>query len=201
MREPAILEKILTADEYLEAELASEVKHEFDNGKLVAMAGGEIEHNLIQGEIYSLLKNFIQASRPPFLALNSETKVWFPKLNKFVYPDVSVLSKPPQFYVTPTGKVRRDAVLNPVLVVEVLSDDTRNYDKGEKFERYCTLPSFREYLLVEPLKTWAETIYIGDENAEPPTRTFTDSADTIRLHSLDCEIKLRDIYRVLEDLT
>lgn len=200
MRERAIFERILTAEEYLEAELASEVKHEFDNGKLVAMAGGEIEHNLIKGEIYSLLKNFVQSARLPYLVLDSDTKVWFPKLNKFVYPDVLVLNKPPQFYATPAGKIRRDAVLNPVLIVEVLSDETRNYDKGKKFERYCTLPGFREYLLIEPLKTWAETIFIGDENAEPQTRTFTEITDAIRLHSLDCEIKLQDIYRTLEDL-
>lgn len=69
----------------------------------------------------------------PFLVLDSAMKTWFTSLDKFVCPDVTVLGKPPQFYVAANGALHRDAIGNPVLVIEVLSKGTRDYDKGEKF--------------------------------------------------------------------
>lgn len=193
---------VLTAEAYLDAEARSPVKHEFDNGKLIEMAGGDIAHNLVKGEIFSLLKSLIESAQLPFLVLDSDMKTWFPSLGKFVYPDVTVIAKPPQFYVTPGGKTRRDAIVNPVLIVEVLSDDTRDYDKGEKFDYYCTLESFREYLLIEPEKTWAKTIFLEDPaNGLQRVKIFTNPTDTIHLHTIGCDIRLTDVYRVLEGLT
>lgn len=191
----------LTAEEYLDTEARAAQKHEFDNGNLTEMAGGDITHNLIKGEIFSLLKQLIEANQLPFWVLDSDMKTWFPALDKFVYPDVTVISKPPQFYVAPSGKVRRDAIVNPVLIVEVLSDETRDYDKGNKFDGYCTLPSFREYLLVEPGKTWAKTIFLEDPaNGLLRVKTYTDLGDRVQLHSIGCDLALTDIYRVLEEL-
>jgi len=193
---------VLTADAYLDQEARSPVKHEFDNGKLIEMAGGDIAHNLVKGEIFSLLKNLVESDRLPFLVLDSDMKTWFPSLGKFVYPDVTVIAKPPQFYVAENGKVRRDAIVNPVLIVEVLSEDTRDYDKGEKFDYYCTLESFREYLLIEPEKTWAKTVYLEDPaNGLQRVKMLTDPEASIFLHSIGCEIRLADIYRALEGLT
>jgi len=191
----------ISTDEYLDLEARSLVRHEFNNGKLLEMAGGDIIHNLVKGEIYSLLKTFVESSQLPCLVLDSDMKTWFPSLGKFVYPDVTVIAKPPQFYVAESGKLRRDAIVNPLLVVEVLSEDTRSYDKGEKFDYYCTLESFREYLLVEPEKTWAKTIYLEDAaNGLHRVTTYTDPMASILLHSIGCEIRLADIYRVLEGL-
>lgn len=193
---------VLSAEAYLDMEARSPVKHEFDNGKLIEMAGGDIAHNLVKGEIFSLLKNLVESERLPFLVLDSDMKTWFSSLGKFVYPDVTVIAKPPQFYIAPSGKIRRDAIVNPVLIVEVLSDDTRDYDKGEKFDYYCTLESFREYLLIEPEKTWAKTIYLEDPaNGLQRVRIFTDLTDKIHLHTLGCDLFLTDIYQVLDGLT
>jgi Uma2 family endonuclease len=191
----------MTAEEYLDAEARASEKHEFDNGNLIEMAGGDITHNLIKGEIFSLLKQLIEANQLPFWVLDSDMKTWFPALDKFVYPDITVMSKPPQFYVAPNGKVRRDAIVNPVLIVEVLSHETRDYDKGNKFDGYCTLPTFREYLLVEPDKTWAKTIFLEDPaNGLQRVKTYTDRADRVHLHSIGCDLALADVYRVLEEL-
>jgi len=192
----------ISAEDYLDMEARSPVKSEFDNGQLLEMAGGDIIHNLVKGEIYSLLKTFIESGQLPCLVLDSDMKTWFTSLGKFVYPDVTVIAKPPQFYIADNGKIRRDAITNPILVIEVLSDATRNYDKGEKFDYYCTLDSFREYLLVEPEKTWVKTIYLEDPaNGLQRVTTYTDLSESIFLHSIGGEIRLADIYRVLEGLT
>ena len=191
----------ISAEEYLDMEARSPVKHEFDNGKLLEMAGGDYYHNKIKFEIAFLLEQLFRASRLELEVLDSDMKTWFTSLGKFVYPDVTVIAKPPQFYVAENGKIRRDAIVNPLLIIEVLSDDTRSYDKGEKFDYYCTLSSFREYLLVEPEKIWAKTIYLEDPaNGLQRVTTYTDLSDSIFLHSLGCEIRLADIYRVLEGL-
>jgi len=192
---------VMSAEEYLNAEARASEKHEYDHGNLTNMAGGDILHNLIKGEIFSLLKQIIEANHLPFWVLDSDMKAWFPALDKFVYPDVTIISKPPQFYVAPGGKVRRDAIVNPVLIVEVLSDETRDYDKGNKFDSYCTLPTFREYLLVEPEKTWVKTIYLEDPaGGLQRIKTHTDRTDRVHLHSIGCDLALADIYRVLDEL-
>ncbi len=200
--EIALLETpVMTAEEYLNAEARASEKHEYNNGNLTDIAGGDILHNLIKGEIFSLLKQIIEANRLPFWVLDSDMKTWFPALDKFVYPDVTIISKPPQFYVAPGGKVRRDAIVSPVLIVEVLWEETRDYDKGNKFDGYCTLPTFREYLLVEPEKTWAKTIFLEDPaNGLQRVKIHTDLADRVHLHSIGCDLALADIYRVLEEL-
>jgi Uma2 family endonuclease len=191
----------MTAEEYLDAEARASEKHEFDNGNLIEMAGGDYFHNKIKFEIALLLEQTFRLMNKPFEVLDSDMKTWFPTLDKFVYPDVTVISKPPQFYVAPNGKVRRDAIVNPVLIVEVLSHETRDYDKGNKFDGYCTLPTFREYLLVEPDKTWAKTIFLEDPaNGLQRVKTYTDRADRVHLHSIGCDLALADVYRVLEEL-
>lgn len=201
--EVALMESsVLTAEAYLDMEARSPVKHEFDNGKLIDMAGGDYFHNKIKFEIALLLEQFFRTSNKKFEVLDSDMKTWFPSLGKFVYPDITVIAKPPQFYVAENGKERHDAIVNPVLVVEVLSDDTRDYDKGEKFDYYCSLETFREYLLVEPEKTWAKTIFLEDPaSGLQRVKTFTAAADKIHLHTVGCDLLLSDIYQVLKDLT
>ncbi len=192
----------ISAEDYLDMEARSPVKNEFDNGKLLEMAGGDYYHNKVKFDIAFLLEQIFRASRPDLEVLDSDMKTWFTSIGKFVYPDATVIVRPPQFYVAESGKIRRDAIVNPVLIVEVLSDDTRNYDKGEKFDYYCTLPSFREYLLVEPEKAWVKTIYLEDPaNGLQRVTTYSDLSESVVLHSIGCEIRLADIYRVLEGLT
>lgn len=194
-------ENVMRAEDYLDAELRALEKHEFHNGKRTVMAGGDYFYNKIKFEIAMWLERYFRENGLPFEVLDSDMKTWFASDNRFVYPDVTVVSLPPAFFVAETGQVHRDAITNPVLVVEVLSDETRLYDESEKFERYCSLPSFREYLLVEPGFAWVKSIFIEDP-AEGIQRvqvaTSLDSA--ITLHSLGCTLPLKDIYHVVQKL-
>lgn len=147
---------------YFEMEDASETRHEFHNGTLKEMAGGILPHNTVKGEIYTLINVAIKAAKIPHMVLNSDTKVRIEAHNRFVYPDVTLSDGTPEYYTTPEGKLRRDTIVNPMVVIEVLSEDTRSFDKGEKYELYCSVPGFREYVLIEPETTWVKSFYLQD---------------------------------------
>lgn len=196
-----VLEKTCTIAAYLDLEDAAELRHEFNNGTVEPMAGGTIPHNAVKGEIYTNFNLAIRQGKLPHVALNSDTKVRIERKNRFVYPDVTVTDEMPEYYITPEGKTRRDIIINPLLVVEVLSEETRDKDKGEKFEDYSTIPGFREYLLLEPETVWAKLYFLHDpENNLWQITTFTDLHDTIALRSLPIAFQLSDIYAVLEKL-
>jgi len=196
-----VAEKTYTIAEYLEMEDAATVRHEFNNGTIIEMAGGIIPHNTIKGEIYTDINIGIRRSNSPHVVLNSDTKVRIESKNRFVYPDVTVSDGMPVYYDTPEGKTRRDTIINPLLIVEVLSDDTRAHDKAEKFDDYCTIHGFREYILIEPEYVWVKSYYLHDPSKNLwQIEIITDKNATLSLRSLQLTLKLEDIYAVLEKL-
>ncbi|MEM9888870.1 MAG: Uma2 family endonuclease [Bacteroidota bacterium] len=193
--------QVYSIAEYLAIEIEAEVRHEFDNGIITEMAGGTIPHNLVKGRFFSKLDRYTEDNDLPNLVLNSDTKVWLEQKQRFVYPDITVTAGKPVYYNTPEGKIRRDIITNPLLVVEVLSPETRNKDKAEKFEDYCSIPTFREYILIEPEMTWVKSLYFQDVEDELwKIQTFQELEDNLPLYSLDMNLKLEDIYAVLEKL-
>lgn len=194
-----VAQEVLTIEEYFKMEDASFEKHEFDNGTLIAMAGSPAPHNAVKGWIFVLLENFFVAKNLPLFAFDSDTKIRIERSNRFYYPDISVIFDEPEFYTSPNGTVRRNTMTNPILVVEVLSKSTRQRDKGEKFENYRTLPTFREYLLVEPEKMWVETRFKSDPARDLwEIKNFTDPDEVFSLQSIGLEIKVSEIYARLK---
>lgn len=195
------IEKAYTISEYLAREDASEVRHEFNNGNLTEMAGGILPLNVIKGEFYTLINLAIRRAKIPHMVLNSDTKVRLEGLNRFVYPDVTVSDGQPVYYRTPEGTLRRDAIVNPLLIVEVLSEDTRAYDKSEKFENYCSIPGFREYVLIEPEAVWVKRYFLQDPaNDLWHIQTLADRSALLKLESLGLELSLDELYAVLDKL-
>ena len=130
------LQKYYNIAGYLEMEDASEARHEFHNGTLKDMAGGILPHNVVKLRLGGMLDRMLEDRNIPHMALNSDTKVRIEAHNRFVYPDVTISDGTPEYYNTPEGKLRRDIITNPLVIFEVLSEDTRAFDKGEKFELY-----------------------------------------------------------------
>ena len=196
-----IAERLYTIQEYLDREDAAGVRHEFNNGTITEMAGGTIPHNVIKGEVYTLINLALRPRPTRHIALNSDTKIRIEAENRFVYPDVAVSDGAVEYYQTPEGKTRRDVIINPLLVVEVLSGDTREHDKNEKFDAYCTVPGFREYILIEPETVWAKAFYLHDpEKMLWRIQTLTDRAATLHLFSLGLDLSLDEIYKALDKL-
>lgn len=190
----ATAEKYLTLAEYLDLEDRAEVKHEFDNGKAIEMSGAKFEHNLISAQIIGMLLNLLNAREKTCSVLTGDMKIYLPLHNKAVYPDVTVVCEKPEFW-----NDRRDLILNPVLVIEVLSESTESYDRGEKFNQYCSLPSLREYVLVSEEKAQVESFYLHDPEANLWKITRAAGLESsIDLPSVGVKLLLKDLYKGIE---
>ena len=197
----ATQEKYYTIAGYLEQEDAAQARHEFHNGTLKEMAGGILPHNVIKLRFGGLLDRVLEEMNTPHMALNSDTKVRIEAFNRFVYPDVTISDGTPEYYTTPEGAIRRDIITNPLVVIEVLSADTRSFDKGEKFEMYSSVPGFREYIVIEPETVWAKSLYLQDPaNNLWRHDTITDITATLAIHSLGINITMEELYKSLEKL-
>lgn len=130
-------------------ERASSEKHEYAFGEIFAMTGASLRHVAIVGNIASELRN--QLRQRPCQVYSMHLRVCVDRNHRYTYPDVVVCCAPAQLL-----DETLDTLLNPELIVEVLSESTRNYDRGDKFQQYRGIPSFREYLLVDQAKVHVE---------------------------------------------
>src|SRR5438045_438783 len=127
----------LAESEYLAIERAAEVKSEFFEGEVLAMAGGTPQHSLIATNLAAEFRNRLKAQ--PCLAYNADLRIKIQATGLFTYPDLSVICGPLQF-----AEGTDDTIVNPVLLVEVLSDSTEAYDRGKKFEHYRHIDTLKE---------------------------------------------------------
>ena len=175
----------LSPEEYLTIERNAEFKSEYFDGVAYAMAGGSERHNLITGNLVTELN--VQLRAAPCRVYPSDMKVRLPNSKRFFYPDVSVICGETQF-----ADEERDVILNPVLIVEVLSESTEAFDRGKKFSSYQQIESLREYLLVAQDEFVVEH-YLRQEDGWLYTKASgLDSA--LDLPALNCRMALSDIY-------
>jgi Uma2 family endonuclease len=136
-------------DEYRAMEEKAEGRSEYRDGEIVPMAGGTLKHSRIGGNIFAFFKFLLRDTQ--FEPINSDLRLWIPEYQRGVYPDVMVFDGEPQL-----NAERLDEVLNPTLIVEVLSPSTADYDRLNKFRMYRSIASFSEYLLVEQDEPFVE---------------------------------------------
>ena len=130
-------------------------------------------------------------------AIGSDQKIYIPLANRGLFGDVTVYCGKPEFH-----DKNSYLLANPLLIVEVLSKSTQSYDKGEKFDLYRSLPSFREYLLVAQDKPSVQARYLQDpENDLWKYSNAEGLESSIRLQSIGMELKLKDIYSVIEEFS
>jgi Uma2 family endonuclease len=176
----------LTADEYLRIERAAEWKSEFIDGEMFAMSGGTARHALIIANVTTALNNLLRDQ--PCNVYTADLRVATNLRRHYTYPDVSVACEPVQF-----ADDFRDTILNPVLIAEVLSDSTEKYDRGAKFERYRSIPTLAEYMLVAQDRIHVE-LYTRQSNGAWQLREWNDPAAEIELEALQCSVKIAKIY-------
>ena len=173
----------LNETEYLSLERDAEYKSEFYNGEIFAMAGASRNHNIITGNLSFCLK---QALTKNCYVYSSDMRLKIQKKGLYTYPDILVTCDNEDF-----ADEHMDTLLNPKLIIEVLSKSTESYDRGKKFEMYRSLDSLLEYVLVSQLKPHVEH-YIRQENGKWLFSEYMDIHSSITL--LGIEIKMSDIY-------
>jgi Uma2 family endonuclease len=174
----------LTPDEYLQMEAQSPVKHEYIDGQIYAMAGASDPHVTIAGNLFALLRSHVRGSGCRVYI--SDMKARIKTLNRFYYPDVLVTCDPRDLE-TPTYK------RFPTLIVEVLSDSTEAFDRGDKFADYQTLESLREYVLINTKRQRLEGFRRNDQGLWV-LQFYTSEQTSFRLDSIDFEGTLDAVY-------
>jgi Uma2 family endonuclease len=176
----------LTPDEYLAMERQAEYKSEYIDGVVYAMSGASFKHNAIVANVIAELVPRLRSG--PCRALPSDMKVRLPDSRKFFYPDVSVFCGEPQFHDD-----RTDVLLNPVVIIEVLSESTAAFDRGGKFQSYQQLESLREYILI------SQDQYLVEQYVRQTGESWTYTAiigpeSSLVLPSINCTLSLAAIY-------
>jgi len=181
-----------TPEQYLKIERTSERKSEYLNGEIFAMGGASPRHVLIVTNIVRELSS--QLKDRPCSVFSTDLRLRVSPEGLYTYPDVVVLCGPPQF-----SDSRRDTLTNPTLIVEVLSKSTKDYDRGEKFEQYRTIESFKEYLLIAQDRPHVEhhvrqagNTWLLSETSKPD--------DTVFLTAIACQLQLKEVYEKTDQL-
>ncbi|MDZ8050738.1 MAG: Uma2 family endonuclease [Aulosira sp. ZfuVER01] len=173
-------------EEYLELEVNSEERHEYIDGQIILKPGGTPNHNQITGNFCAAL-NFALKGQP-YRAFVTDQRLWVPNRRIHTYPDVMVVKTPLEYQ-----EGRRDTLINPIFIAEVLSKSTKSYDRDEKFAAYRTIPSFQEYILIDQYRMHVEQ-YFKTENNKWIFSEYEEGDVILSLASVSFQISLADIY-------
>jgi Uma2 family endonuclease len=186
----------LTPEQYLEIERRAEFRSEYYQGEMFAMAGplamadARRNHNLLAGNAFAQVH--AQLRRRPGEVYSNDMRVRVGTAEFYTYPDIVIICGEPRFLDT-----ELDTLLNPTVIIEVLSPSTEAYDRGKKFELYRSLDSLREYIMVS-----SDRIQIERYSRQAEGKWLLTAAsrleDTIELESAGCALSLADVYERVE---
>ena len=187
-----VMQSRYTPEEYLTLERKADYKSEYVNGQIIAMAGASRQHNLIAGNFYREVSQQLRGR--PCEAYISDMRVKVSRTGLYTYPDVVVICGAIRF-----EDASNNTLLNPLVIVEVLSASTEAYDRGEKFAHYRRLESLQEYLLVAQDKVRLE--HYVRQGAQWVLSEVSDLTDTVHLASIGCDVGLQEVYDKVQFVT
>lgn len=176
----------ISPEEYLAIERRATYRSEYINGEMFAMAGATRAHNRISSNLVSGIDQHIRSRECN--VYSSDIRVHVPSTGYFTYPDLVMTCGKEEFV-----DAHSDVLVNPLVLIEMLSDSTAAFDRGKKFEHYRELPSFVEYLLVEQRIPRIEQ-YVLDASQEWRYRDIRGIDQVLHIQTLDCSLPFRDIY-------
>ncbi len=190
--EPKRKNKTFTLAEYLQKEAKSIDKHEFINGKIIKMPYAKGPHNLITVNMIVQMDNAFEALEKKYYVFPSDQKIYFPNLGDGVYADALAVCEKPLYWDD-----SQLLLINPIIVVEVLSKSTQKYDRTGKFDKYKTLESLREYVLIRQDQHYAEVWYREKPGYWQET-IITDINGEIPLQSVGITLPMKRVYKNVE---
>lgn len=195
VKEPAVSysNKKYSIEEYLEMEQSSQEKHEYYQGEVFGMSGPKVPHGIISGNTFLALGNQLKGKRcRPF---NGEQRIHIEQNTLFTYPDI--------FVVCGEIETRNNDdwnIVNPTVIIEILSPSTRDYDRGQKFKLYRDIPSLKEYILIDSEFINVEVFFLNDEG-HWELREYKTIEDSFDLKSIQVQLDLNEIYEGTKLLT
>src|SRR4051812_15921663 len=180
----------LTPEQYLEIERKAEFKSEYYQGEMFAMSGASLAHNRLVRQLMREFGNELRNGRCE--AVSNDLRVFVPATRLFTYPDVVIFCGEPRLM-----DAQSDTLLNPTVIVEVLSPSTEAYDRGRKFEHYQSIESLREYVLVASDRIHVD-LYTRQTDGGWLLTSASRLEDSISLKSAGCQLVLADVYEKID---
>lgn len=181
--------EMMTEEEYLAFERASETKHEYYRGEVFAMAGASLEHTQI---VSNSLIAIGRQLRPPCRIVSNDLRTKISETGLYTYPDLIIVCGRPQL-----ADGQFDTLLNPTILIEVLSPSTEAHDRGRKFRHYRTLDSLQEYLLIAQDTPLVEH-FVRQEDGTWRFAAASGLDATLHLPTIDCTLALADVYALID---
>lgn len=180
------VKRFYTPEEYLELEEQAEFRSEYRDGEIVPMTGGTTNHNQIALNLAASLKFTLKGQN--YRVYMADVRLWIPRYRQHTYPDVMVIQGQPVYTGTSTT-----TVTNPSLIAEVLSKSTQNYDQGNKFLYYRSIPEFKEYILIDQYQ-FHVMHYVKTADGKWIFDEIEGESATLSLETVDFQIALSDLY-------
>ncbi len=182
----AIDRKMYSFEDYLTLEETANYKHEYQDGEIVEMTGGTTNHNKIAGNFYFNFR--LKLRQQNYKIFIGDVKLWIPHYRQGTYPDIMVIEGEPSYY-----QDSKTTVTNPSLIVEVLSKSTQNYDQGDKFLYYRSIPQFQEYILINQSRYYVMQ-YNKTDAGKWLLSEYEGENSVLSLVSLDFKLSFEEIY-------
>ncbi len=179
--------KYYTPEEYLALEETSEDKNEYRQGEIIPMVGATTNHNQIAGNFYRRFP--LTINNQDYYTYMETVRLWLSDYSIYTYPDVMVIKGQPLYQGNSQSNV-----INPLIIVEVLSNSTQAYDRGDKFKFYRSLPTFQEYILIEQ-SSYSVERYSKQKDDQWLIDFVTGENAVLQLVSVDWQISLQDLYQ------
>jgi Uma2 family endonuclease len=175
-----------TPEEYLDLEEKAEYKSEYRDGEIIPMTGGTTNHNRIAGNFYKRFPFTVKSQKYDIFI--GDVRLWISRYRLYTYPDVMIVKGEPVYEGTNTT-----TIINPCLIVEVLSKSTKDYDKTDKFKYYRSIPEFQEYILIDQYSFSVEQ-YAKRAAGEWIFKEYEGEDAVLVLDSIDFQISFQDLY-------
>jgi Uma2 family endonuclease len=186
VKEPAPKYNYISPEEYLAMERDSEEKHEYYKGKVFAMSGASIRHNDIFHNVYGALVVFLKGKDcKPY---GSDLRIHVPTNTLYTYPDISIVCGKPE-----TTDSFTDNVVNPSVIIEILSKSTKDYDRGTKFNLYRSIETLKEYILIDSTSIIVE-IYTKQKDNSWNLKEYKQLSDSFHISTIGLTLFLKDVY-------
>jgi Uma2 family endonuclease len=179
--------KYYTPEEYLALEETSEDKNEYRQGEIIPMVGATTNHNQIAGNFYRRFP--LTINNQDYYTYMETVRLWLSDYSIYTYPDVMVIKGQPLYQGNSQSNV-----INPLIIVEVLSNSTQAYDRGDKFKFYRSLPTFQEYILIEQ-SSYSVERYYKQKDDQWLIDFCTGENAVLQLVSVDWQISFQDLYQ------